>query len=884
VSRERHRLATQHFLACSELSPELRAAYLDQHLGTDPQLREAVEALLRFESRHPEFLEGDRPALQPLGEATRPTTIGAFRIVGRLGAGGMGTVYEAEQEHPHRRIAVKVLRGFSTPSMQRRFEFEGELLGRLQHPGIAQIFEAGSAQTEHGLLPYFAMELVRGMPITEHARLAGLSLAQRLELLCQVCAAVQHAHQRGVIHRDLKPGNILVDEHGQPKVLDFGVARVTDADLQHATLRTDAGQVVGTLQYMSPEQASGDSSMLDTRSDIYALGVVGFELLTGELPYDLSRLSIAEATRVIREVEPAAPGALCAALRGDLETILLKALEKDKERRYASAAGLAADIQRFLRDEPIEARPPSAAYRLAKFATRHKPLIAATLVIAASLIAATAISLSYAWSAARQRDIALVEKKRAQDRLEDVRALANTLVFDVHDDIAPLAGATPVRERLVATALAYLSKLRAQAGDDARLVADVAGAYTRVGDIQGHPRRANLGRTDEALASYAQSLELHEQLVASGIEVAANTMAKAELLQRIGAIRSATGRHDLALEAYARSATLLESLAQSDPRAARALSSAQALVGGSLEQMGRPEEALLAYQRVFDSAEALAMADPSDLNLQRDLSISCNEVGLMLERLERFDEAQAVVERGLAIREELAARQPDNARAQRDMALSRHRVGNLALRRGDPAAALLQYTAALATLQALADADPQDNRARFDLSVAQEKCGSALLAQKRAAEAVGRYATSMELRRELVLQNPANQMHASGFAGSHERLARAERAAGKLEEAQASYRLCIELAAAVAAENPQDALSRTSLALACHGLASLLLEGAEASDAERPKLAADARELLGSCLRTLEEMDLRDMRPTHGELDRAAIDLDLQRCERLLAR
>ena len=884
MSRERHRRATQHFLACSELPQELRADYLNEHLGDDPKLRESVEAMLRFESGHPAFLETDRPRLQARQDAAGPATIGAFRIIGRLGVGGMGTVYEAEQEHPRRRIAVKVLRGFSTPSMQRRFEFESELLGRLQHPGIAQVFEAGSAGTDEGPLPYFAMELVRGMPITQHAHAEGLSLQQRLELLCQVCAAVQHAHQRGVIHRDLKPSNILVDERGQPKVLDFGVARVTDADLQHATLRTDAGQVVGTLQYMSPEQASGDSSLLDTRADIYALGMLGFELLTGQLPYDVSRLTIAEATRVIREVEPAAPGELRAELRGDLETILLKALEKDKERRYASAADLAADIQRHLRHEPIEARPPSAAYKLAKFASRNRPLLAALIVIAASLITATAVSLNYAWSAEKQRDIALAQKTRAQERLEDVRALANTLVFDVHDSIAPLAGATPVRERLVATALAYLSKLRDQASDDLRVLADVAGAYRRVGDIQGHPRRPNLGRTEDALASYAQSLELHEQLITSGFDVAANTLAKAELLQRIGAIRTATGQHGEALEVYAQSATLLEGLAASDPRAMSAVSSAQALVGSTLEDMGRPEEALLAYQRVFDSAAALAAADPGNMGLQRDLSISCNEVGLMLERLGRYDEAAVVVERGLLIREDLAARQPDNARAQRDVALSRHRVGALALRRDDASAALVLYEAALATLQALAEADPRDNRARYDLSVALEKCAAALMSLQRASEAASHYAASLELRRELVEQNPTNQLHASAYAGTNERLARAQRAAGNFEQAEIHYRNCIALAGAVSAEHADDAHSRTSLALACHGLATLLLERPQASGAVSHETAIVAREFLGTCLKTFDEMDRRGMRPTHGELDREAICIEVDRCEALLLR
>jgi serine/threonine protein kinase len=883
LNAEQNRRVTQHFLACIELSPARRADYLNRELSGEPQLRASVEAMLAFEAKNPSYLESGPAKLPASDTLATPTMIGGFRIISCLGEGGMGTVFEAEQEHPQRRVAVKVLRGFSTPSMQRRFEFESELLGRLHHPGIAQIFEAGTADSRQGAQPYFAMELIRGKPITEHARAANLGIRQRLELVALVCDAVQHAHQRGVIHRDLKPGNILVDEHGQPKVLDFGVARVTDSDLKHATLQTATGQVIGTLQYMSPEQASGNSYLLDTRADVYALGVIAFEMLTEQLPYDLARTSIAQAARIILEVEPTAPGQLRSELRGDLETILLKALEKDKERRYPSAAEFSADLRRYLRKEPIAARPASRRYRLEKFASRNKSLLAALLAIAASLVAATIVSLNYAWSAERQRDSALLQKARAQERLEDVRALANSLLFDVHDSIAPLAGSTPVRERLVATALAYLSKLRAQAGDDLRLIADVAGAYIRVGDIQGHPRRANLGRTEEALLSYAQSLELLDPLIAAGFDAPLPQLTKAELLQRIGAIRNATGEHDLALEAYEQSAALLESLAASNPRAAAVLSTGQAMVGGTFEQLGRLEEALAAYQRAFSAAEKLAAANPLDERLQRDISVSCNEVGLILQRLGRIEEAQQVVMRGLLIREALAAKQPDNARAQRDLALSRHRVGALALQRDDAETALLQFEAALKTLQSLADSDPRDNRARYDLSVAQEKLGSALLSAERNSEALIHIEAAKDLRRELVAENPANQLHANGLASSHERLARVQRRLGEFESAELNYRTSMELATGLLYAHPDEASTSTVLSLASFGLAELLLERTPKLGSDGRSQIVEARELLSLSGATLDEMARRGVRPTHGELDSDAVQTLLRRCEQLLA-
>jgi serine/threonine protein kinase len=288
----------------------------------------------------------------------------------------MGAVYEAEQAMPRRIVALKVIRpGLVAPDLRRRFENEVQVLGRLQHPGIAQIYQAGVTDLGGGPQPYFAMELVSGLPLVDYAERRGLGLRERLRLLAGICDAVQHAHQRGIIHRDLKPGNILVDDaSGQPKILDFGIARTTDPD-GAMTSHTLFGQIVGTLPYMSPEQLAADPGGIDTRSDVYALGVILHELLTGKLPHDLTQRSTLDAMNAIRDVEPARVGTLDRRLRGDVETIVAKALEKEKERRYASAAELAADIHRYLSDEPIVARPPSAGYQLRKFARRNKVLV-----------------------------------------------------------------------------------------------------------------------------------------------------------------------------------------------------------------------------------------------------------------------------------------------------------------------------------------------------------------------------------------------------------------------------------------------------------------------------------------------------------------------------
>jgi eukaryotic-like serine/threonine-protein kinase len=386
--------------------------------------------------------------------ARLPATLGHYRIIRILGEGGMGTVYEAEQEQPRRIVALKVIKaGFISRELLRRFEQESLALGRLQHPGIAQIYEAATADGGSGPQPYFAMEFIRGESLLAHAAAHHLTSRQRLELMVKICDAVHHAHQRGIIHRDLKPGNILVDQTGQPKILDFGVARVTDSDA-HATRQTDVGQLVGTLAYMSPEQVLADPLALDLRSDVYALGVILYELLAGHLPYEVTR-HIHQAARAIVEDDPTPLSSINRAYRGDIETIVAKALEKDKARRYTSAADLAGDISRYLKDEPITARPASTAYQLRKFARRHKALVfglvAVFVVLVGGIIAST-------WQAARAT--------RAEQAAREEAATANAINDFLLNDLLSQAGAesqaggdvTPDPELKVRTALDRAAK------------------------------------------------------------------------------------------------------------------------------------------------------------------------------------------------------------------------------------------------------------------------------------------------------------------------------------------------------------------------------------------------------------------------------------------
>jgi len=382
----------------SGLAPEGRSQRMDAQLAGEPDMRRDLESLLaEHDGAGRVATAGGAEALgldsAPLtapstfsnpGEAL-PILKGAYRLLRTLGEGGMGIVYEAEQTFPRRRVAIKALRGtLATPGMLRRFRNEVELLARLHHPGIAQIFEAGFADEQSPDQAFFVMELVDGLALTRFARDRGLAARDRLALLLKICEAVEHAHQRGVIHRDLKPGNILVTAAGEPKVLDFGVARTVDHDA-HATMATRAGQIVGTPSYMSPEQIEGDPG-LDTRTDVYALGVIAYELLAGKLPFDFSSTPITEAARILRERHATPLTLHSRELAGDTELIVATAMHRDRDRRYQSAAAMAEDLRRLLAGLPIAARRDSPAYVLGKLARRHWAVVSLAALLLGSLL------------------------------------------------------------------------------------------------------------------------------------------------------------------------------------------------------------------------------------------------------------------------------------------------------------------------------------------------------------------------------------------------------------------------------------------------------------------------------------------------------------------
>jgi len=686
-------------------------------------------------------------------------SIDDYRIIRKLGEGGFGIVYLAQQTKPvKRKVALKVIKpGMDTAAVISRFEAERQALAILDHAGVAKVFDAGT--TDRGL-PYFVMEYVQGVPITVHCDRHRLTIRDRINLMISVCDAVLHAHQKGIVHRDLKPNNILVEYEGKamaPKVIDFGIAKSLNQPLTEKTIFTREGQMIGTPEYMSPEQAEMTTQDIDTRSDIYSLGVILYQILTGSLPFDPNALRSAgfnEIVRIIREESPAKPSTrfvdqrsksseksdvvassrftdsrnLTKGLRGDLDWIVMKCLEKERSRRYDSASMLADDLRRYLHDEPVLAGPPSAIYRLRKFARRHRGLLAAAACVLIVLVAGIVVSTYFAVHEAHQRSLAISERDQKAELLgiqvdhnADLSILLDALIqrFDALDEASALA----------TLRVEHLESLldRAQANDHSLRV-ELAHAFSELARTRWTRRNPSYDDWTGAEQALAKSDAVLDELQASGI----GTIDQHRHRARNHMLRGDHARHELKDNDAARAH--YES-AMASVRSAGAIDAQDPLVRsnhaivltglGSLESReGNDAESLKWYDQAREIRASLAQDDPENPVLHRDLAVVLVRVAYMAGRTGDTDRQQQLLDESLRIRESLARRYPGQNRQLRDLASGHRALADAHVDQDRRGEALAHYVRYIDLLEMLAWLNPSDSRAAsIDLARGQEAIG-----------------------------------------------------------------------------------------------------------------------------------------------------------------
>ncbi|MBL8214747.1 MAG: serine/threonine protein kinase [Bryobacterales bacterium] len=708
MTPERWRAADDLFQQAADLPHSERSAFLDQHCP-DPDLRRDVEILL--DSLKTGDVTAAANAVKLATDAwarEQPSLgvgamVGPYKLAALIGQGGMGAVYRATREDDefHKQVAVKVVkRDMGTVAILQRFRTERQILATLEHPGIARLLDGGTAQG----IPFFVMEFVDGKAITSYCRDRNLSPPDRVRLFLQVCDAVQYAHRNLVVHRDLKPGNILVNESGSVKLLDFGIAKVLTPDLGVESSQT-VGLRLFTPDYASPEQVRGET--VGTTADIYSLGTVLYELLSGQRAHRITTYTPLEIVEVICRRDPvplsqAAPPPFRSAVAGDLETIVAKAMDKDPARRYASVDLLRLDLENYLEGRPISARPPALLYLAGKFIRRHRISVAVAGVSAAALVLTAAF--------------ALYQATQARDRFQQVRRMARTMLFEFHDELDRVPGNTKAKALLVSTAREYLDNLSRSAGRDRELIAELAEAYEKLAQVQGGTSDVNLGNRIAALDSRRRALDLRLRIAGTAarsdsgmIDVAARL---ANDLRDLGRIQEsvAAGRHavDLAIRYLPRSAAYRNNL-----------STAHAFYARALQDNGQLSEALMEYERAEQAL--VAWGDPPLRNL---LSVQQDRADL-LHTAGRVEEAVALlseVERKLTTMIDGTVEERVRLRLERLRNLTRVMLAEMyydpfTASLNQPAEAMRYRNLVSASWRHLQSLDPHDSMAKLNMAI-----------------------------------------------------------------------------------------------------------------------------------------------------------------------
>ena len=670
------------FNAAVDLPAAQRAAFLVGACGGNDSLRREVESLLASDAQANSFIETPvasvpRDLERDPGDAPIDQQFGAYRVLREIGRGGLGTVYLAERADKafQKEVAIKVVRrGLDTEDILRRFQAERQILAQLEHPNIARLIDAGS--TPHGL-PYFVLEYVDGQTISEYCRARQLPAVERLKLFRLVCGAVAYAHQHLVIHRDLKPSNILVTRTGVPKLLDFGIAKVLHTDDPLAAV-TMTGVRVMTPEYASPEQVRGLA--ISTSSDIYSLGVLLYELITGQKPYRLTTRSADELSRAITEQEPERPSAAVhqdsqfpgpdsRSLKGDLDNIVLMALRKEPERRYATVERFSEDIRRYLEGLPVLAHRDTFRYRASKFVRRNKGAVAGALLLMLVIICGMVATL---W----QSQIAQTERVRAEKRFNDVRQLANSNLFEVYPEVENLEGSIKAREAILKNALKYLDSLAHETGDDLELKGELATAYEKVGDVQG-AANLSLGNYRTGFETYGKARELREAIYRATPE---NLEAKERLANNYQALGRNSWNDDRTKDAeefYGKSLKLRRELVAAEPASVEAKNDLAYLLilSGAIPELGYQVESALVY---FNEALAIIQKErvqhPEHVGLRKSLTLLKKYLGRIKAAQKDYDGALRDLNQAVDLSRDLAQEFPEDFKLQRDVWLSERQI------------------------------------------------------------------------------------------------------------------------------------------------------------------------------------------------------------------
>jgi serine/threonine protein kinase len=849
-----------------DLAPEQRKAFLDDACRDDHALQQEVESLLL------EAGDGEDGLLQSPVHVTLKNwslregplvgcRIGPYQILEMIGEGGMGTLYRAARadDQYRKQVAIKLVRmGLTTPLALERFRDERQILANLEHPNIARLLEGGA--TEDGV-PYVVMELVDGQPLADFCDDHHLTIDARLKIFLEVCSAVQYAHRRLIVHRDIKPNNILVTREGSPKLIDFGIAKILDPEASDGINQATTGLRVLTPAYASPEQVKGEP--ITTASDVYSLGVVLYELLTGHPPYRVALRTPETLARAACEQEPekpslavrrtafateegreevtpetvsasrqSRPGKLSAQLGGDLDNIILMALRKEPERRYGSVEQFAEDIRRHLENLPVSAHGDSLHYRARKFATRHRAGISAAAVAGLALIMGTAVSL-------REAHVARAERARAEKRFNDVRRLANSLIFEIHDSVSAVPGTTATRKLIVERGLEYLDSLSQESTADTSLMAELASAYGRIGEAQGGQFAANLGDTTGALRSFQKALEIRKQIYAAGPQSVDNIIALANSYCAVSEKLLSSGRTAEAYQDVHQAVALGEKALPSHPQDARVLQELASdydveadILGGNfnLSNLGDRSAALAARRKNMEVTERLARLRPGDESAQRSMGAAVVRMG---DQLLLSGQRQASLQQYLAAQSlfaNLVTHSP-TPKLQDNLHGVYQRISVVRMANGEYAEAVKAARDTLALSSRLTAADPRDEWAQLSLADDYSNLADAVSRTANRQEAISAANRSLSVMSALLAHDPNNvevqgvQSAALNTAGT------VYQRAGNEKVALSYYRKSLEITARIYAQDPKNEDARLRLAADYNSIASALLGQGDAGGA-----------------------------------------------------